>query len=279
MKRRAIPMTLVMTLMLAVSNVSTAADSCLRAKALFNQSLGCKDVKKELALLRRAGRLCRDPAVLAPVLNNMGDACERMGKPSLAFRYYKKAVETKSSLAIGYFGAASLYLTLGDAYSAWLVYQKGLQYDPGNQEALSMLKKAEKRYRSNMIIYFPFDSARLTPSAKRRLNLFLEGLKKNLAQDPCKAHYLIRVEGHTCDLGPRRYNRRLGLKRAKAAAGYLKERLGDGRVSFRVRSLGEETPLINARDRFARKLNGRVDVRLGKVAEDDGTFGVFGESN
>ena len=263
MKRRAISITLLIALVLAVSEVSTAADTCLRAKVLFNKSLACKDVKQELALLKRAGRLCQDPAVLAPVFNNMGDAYERMGRFSLAFRYYKKAVEVNSGLAMGYFSAASLYLKMGDAYSAWLVYQKGLWHAPSNQKALSMLKEAENRYQNYMIIYFPFDSARLTPSAKRRLEVFLKGLKKNLAQDPGNGHYRITVVGHTCDLGPRRYNQWLGLKRAKAAAGYLKERLPHGRTAFRVRSLGEESPLINAKDPIARKLNRRVEMRWG----------------
>ena len=236
-------------------------DPCREAKLLFNQSLKVRSVAQELRLLKKAQRLCKDPAVLGPILNNIGNIYEEQGRLSKAFWYYKRAISIKPDQAITYFGAAGIYLKLGDAYSAYLVYQRGLKYDSANEMARAAAR-AKEQYQREMMLYFPFDSERLTPSARRRLDLFLKGLNEQESSN----HFVILVSGYTCDLGPRAYNKALALRRAKAVIAYMKPRLRGSHVSFKAVSFGEEMPLIDSRDRIARRLNRRAKISLKRTA-------------
>ncbi len=243
-------------------------DPCREAKLLFNQSLKVRSVAQELRLLKKAQRLCKDPAVLGPILNNIGNIYEEQGRLSKAFWYYKRAISIKPDQAITYFGAAGIYLKLGDAYSAYLVYQRGLKYDSANEMARAAAR-AREQYQREIMVYFPFDSARLTQSARRRLDLFLKGLNghRPIGRDSdLSCNCVIQVAGYTCDLGPRAYNKALALRRAKAVIAYMKPRLRGRHVSFKAVSFGEEMPLIDARDRIARRLNRRAKISLKRTA-------------
>ena len=146
------------------------------------------------------------------ILNNIGNIYEEQGRMSKAFWYYKRAISIKPDQAITHFGAASIYLRLGDAYSAYLVYRMGLKYDPANQKAREAPARAKEQSQREMMVYFSFGTARLTPSARRRLDLFLKGLNEQRSSHDC----VIEVAGYTCDLGPRAYNKGLALQRANA---------------------------------------------------------------
>lgn len=66
------------------------------------------------------------------------------------------------------------------------------------------------------LIQFAFDSATLTPDSRRPLDTVAEALK-----DPYMANQVIRVEGHTDNIGTALYNQRLSAQRARSVQQYL----------------------------------------------------------
>ena len=82
------------------------------------------------------------------------------------------------------------------------------------------------------VIFFGFDSADLTAEEERKLNKFSSGLPA------CEGIVRIVIEGHTCGIGPRAYNRDLGKSRATAVRRAL---VASGLVSceFKTVSYGE----------------------------------------
>lgn len=80
-------------------------------------------------------------------------------------------------------------------------------------------------------VYFVFNSARLRPEEKLRL--------RKAAAAGIDADVMLRVEGYTCRIGSKRYNKNLSRRRADAVATYLRA-LG---VSVReVAGLGKLNP-------------------------------------
>jgi len=244
--------------MFIVPMSSAWADPCLEARRLFNQSLEAGgDADMELSLLMRAGSICKEPDVLGPVFNNMGDVFERKGMLALAFEYYRKASLMAPGLAVPYMSAADLYRKLGDFYSARLVYRKALEAEPGNARIRTGLEEVERLLKDRVVVYFPFGGKALDMSARARLDLFIEYLRQS------HGPVVIEVQGHTCDMGPRSYNNRLGLERARAVASYIRSGMdsaGIEAIRFVITSRGEDAPLIASRHPAARRLNRRVEV-------------------
>lgn len=71
----------------------------------------------------------------------------------------------------------------------------------------------------------------------------------------------VLIEGHTDNVGFRRYNERLGRQRSEAVRDYLVQK-GSAREKFTLRSLGEAKPLASNRTESGRALNRRVIVLL-----------------
>jgi peptidoglycan-associated lipoprotein len=102
-------------------------------------------------------------------------------------------------------------------------------------------------------IYFSFDSAALSESARTMLKTNAEWLKGNPSAR-------VQVEGHCDERGTAEYNMALGAKRAQAALDYLAT-LGVAANRLSTVSYGEEIPVCkehneecwakNRRDRFA----------------------------
>ncbi|MDI6795271.1 MAG: OmpA family protein [bacterium] len=72
----------------------------------------------------------------------------------------------------------------------------------------------------------------------------------------------IEITGHTCDLGPKGYNRRLSEERAESVARYLKGHFSIDPEAIRIVGMGEESPLLPNKDNYARTLNRRVEVKI-----------------
>jgi len=86
-------------------------------------------------------------------------------------------------------------------------------------------------------VYFDFDSFKLKPSEKAKLDGLSKGLK-------------YEITGYTCDIGPKDYNDRLALKRAESVKGYLG-------VSGEVRGRGKRC-YVDLKDRSK---NRRVEIK------------------
>jgi len=99
------------------------------------------------------------------------------------------------------------------------------------------------------MINFDFNSVALDGEAKRILNLQAAWI---MAHPTVK----FRVYGHTDKVGSNGFNRRLGLRRARAAVNYL---VSQGAPRSRLEaytSLGETQPIVNTEDR--ERLNRRT---------------------
>jgi peptidoglycan-associated lipoprotein len=83
-------------------------------------------------------------------------------------------------------------------------------------------------------VYFDFDSATLSDSARRTLTTNAAVITRN-------PDVKIRVEGHCDERGSDEYNLAIGERRAKAAAEYLKA-LGVGADRIFTLSFGKEKP-------------------------------------
>jgi peptidoglycan-associated lipoprotein len=98
-------------------------------------------------------------------------------------------------------------------------------------------------------VYFGFDSAALSDSARR-------GLTTNAAVITRNPGVKIRVEGHCDERGSDEYNLAIGERRARAAAHYL-EALGVGAERISTMSFGKEKPADPGHDEAAWAKNRR----------------------
>ncbi len=73
----------------------------------------------------------------------------------------------------------------------------------------------------------------------------------------------VIINGHTDNLGRRKYNRGLSARRANAVSGYL-EAKGVPKGKFSIRSFGESRPRARNNSNSNRALNRRVEIELRK---------------
>lgn len=232
------------------------ADDCERAVELYNQGTSSTSLAERERFFKKAIPLCSDPEVLSRVYNNLADAYEQRGRLPFAFRFYKEAMKVKPDLAIPYFGVADLFSMIGDHYSAYIMYGRGLKYEPEHAAYLDKRGMAEEGFQRRMIVYFDFDSAEIPEQYRYRLELVARAMKD--LEDGAK----IRVTGYTCHLGPKNYNRHLSLKRAQRVAQYLSEQFAIEPERIVATASGEDHPLLPNEDRYARSLNRRVEVEI-----------------
>ncbi len=105
------------------------------------------------------------------------------------------------------------------------------------------------------LLYFAFNKHHLTNEHKQRLKILSEFLKYDDNID------LSVLEGHTDNKGRRRFNKRLGLKRANAVKDYLIKQ-GVKKEKLRVVSHGEKRPVASNRSVSGRAKNRRVVIEL-----------------
>lgn len=120
-------------------------------------------------------------------------------------------------------------------------------------------------------INFAFNSAALDASARAALSQQAAWI----ARYPT-AHF--RVYGHTDLVGSAAYNKRLGLRRARAAVNYLVSRgISRGRLEA-VASFGETQPLIHTQARERRNRRTVTEVSgftRGRAQFQDGKYALF----
>ena len=84
-------------------------------------------------------------------------------------------------------------------------------------------------------VFFEYDQARLTDSARQQLSQNADWIKNNQG-------VTVQIEGHTDERGSVEYNLSLGERRAKAVKQYLSSLGVDGQ-RMTIISYGEEKPL------------------------------------
>ena len=117
-------------------------------------------------------------------------------------------------------------------------------------------------------ITFDFDSARLDGNARQILDAQAEWIR----QFP---EVRFRVYGHTDAVGSQSYNKRLGLRRARAAVNYLVTRGISRKRLEAVASFGETQPLVLTAQRERRNRRTVTEVSgfvAARVNELDGKY-------
>lgn len=101
-------------------------------------------------------------------------------------------------------------------------------------------------------VNFEFDSAQLTPEARRELSTVAERLANN-------SGVRVSIEGHTDSVGSAAYNKELSQRRAESVASYLQQ---NGVEANRMRAVGygEERPVATNDTDEGRAENRRVEL-------------------
>lgn len=101
-------------------------------------------------------------------------------------------------------------------------------------------------------LLFDFDSYDLRPDTKKRLDEISKAIQNRYPDRE------IIVEGYTDNTGDRDYNYQLSEKRADSVAGYLKEKSGHDKFSFR--GFGPDKPIGDNTTEEGRQRNRRVEI-------------------
>lgn len=104
------------------------------------------------------------------------------------------------------------------------------------------------------VIHFDFDSFKIRKDAKPVLDEIAEFMVKY-------ANANLKIEGHTCSIGPENYNMRLSIKRAESAKKYLvKKGIPEERIS--TEGFGETRPVDDNKTRKGRQNNRRAEFKI-----------------
>ena len=112
--------------------------------------------------------------------------------------------------------------------------QKASEEDMQAAAAMRAAEQAKNQF-LNEHIYFPFDSAELSPLAQETLKSKAAWLRDN-------ADAMVTIEGNCDERGTNEYNLALGERRAESARAYLVD-LGISASRLSTISYGEERPL------------------------------------
>ena len=109
------------------------------------------------------------------------------------------------------------------------------------------------------IVFFKYDSSRLTRKAKKALIKVAEYVRLD-----GKVKRVV-IEGHTDSKGFRRYNHRLATRRARAVEQFFLENgVSKSRLRLRSKAFGEKKPVASNKSARGRAKNRRVHVSLFK---------------
>lgn len=298
-RRRAFALTMIMLL----SVLSTApVFSCDEATQLYNQATGHEDLKSKEDLYKRAlAASCTDPSVRAKIHNNLGDTYEKMGRTEEALAQYHQAIALDPDLSTPYFGIGDIYSQTGQPDKARFWHDRGFvlsmqkskdeivnALDPKRTLRSIMVKPVDTPLQLSqgaasapgkpplipeVVLYFGFDQATLTPEASRQLQHLQDALKEDEL-----AGYRFRIAGHTCTLGPDEYNQGLSEKRANEVKKWLVAHgiSGDRLVAH---GYGKTRPIADNSKEDTRRYNRRVEIRTIGVATIASRRGGSGGSN
>lgn len=104
------------------------------------------------------------------------------------------------------------------------------------------------------VVYFDYDSERLTAEAEQRLQTKISILRANPS-------LRIRVEGHADERGSTEYNLALGQRRAETVKSYLQTYGIDG-SRVQTLSYGEERPAARGTDEASWARNRRAEFQI-----------------
>jgi len=123
------------------------------------------------------------------------------------------------------------------------------------------IEKASKRIVFEVVLSedegnFKFNKSDLPDEAKAKLDQMIQAIKA----DPKGAYF--EIEGHTDNVGDKKYNEHLGLERAESVKRYLYEQHQIPLHKMNVISYGEEKPVAPNNTKSGRAQNRRVVIKV-----------------
>ena len=119
---------------------------------------------------------------------------------------------------------------------------------------ISFFAASGQERKDTLLVYFPFDSATLTPAARAALDSFVAVYKEGTATGG------IALFGHCDSLGSYEYNEALSQRRVSAVQAYLQQKGLAPEAVAQARGYGERQPLTANRTPDERQRNRRVEV-------------------
>jgi outer membrane protein OmpA-like peptidoglycan-associated protein len=107
---------------------------------------------------------------------------------------------------------------------------------------------------ARFVLLFPSDSSRLSDASRATLPQIVETAKRRVVAE-------VMLIGHADRSGPRRYNDRLALARARVIRQELVKR-GLPKDRIEIIALGEKKPVVPTKDGIREPKNRRVDVTV-----------------
>jgi peptidoglycan-associated lipoprotein len=129
------------------------------------------------------------------------------------------------------------------------------------QEALDRAQQAGKLAQGKFLyetvltdekVKFGFDTADLSPEAQAAVDEFAAKIKAD------NQNVYIEIQGHTDNVGSKKYNEELGLLRAESVRRYLNQKHGFPLHRMNVISYGETAPVADNKSKDGRSQNRRV---------------------
>lgn len=118
------------------------------------------------------------------------------------------------------------------------------------------MTRREARSREPHQVFFDFQSAELTPRARKALDAFI-------ADTDISGPARIVIEGHTDRVGPSSYNSWLSEQRAEAVRRYLSDAgVLSERVNITERAYGETRPMVETADGVREPANRRAVIMI-----------------
>jgi OOP family OmpA-OmpF porin len=102
-----------------------------------------------------------------------------------------------------------------------------------------------------------FELNQSSPSADVKLKEISDSIS-HLQED---VTYLLKITGHTCDLGSKSYNDSLGWNRAKSISEILVQSIKEN-IKIEIFSKGENEPIVANSTEESRAKNRRVEIQL-----------------
>ncbi len=117
----------------------------------------------------------------------------------------------------------------------------------------AVAKEIIEKGRATINVKFDFDKAEIKPAFHQEIKKFAGVLNKY-------PELKIVIEGHTDNIGGKKYNQKLSMKRAESVKNYLIKKFGINDSRLKAKGYGESKPIADNKTAAGRHKNRRVEA-------------------
>lgn len=274
--------------------MAQASDCVLANKVLAQaerESLDPAGLARRQDLYTQATTSCPSSA---EAFNNLADTLERLGRFDEALAAYRTAIGLRGEWALPYFGLGDVYRRLDRLDEALYWYEKGLAFDPSDQEAQEFVRRERAKDPADIVRWqrigpsieatrgpgvmasvafdekrLPFDSDRATlrGDARAQIREIAFALRdrfsntRGLGVVANVGPPILQVVGHADLRGSDAYNRELAQRRAQAVVDELVRTFAIPRSRLTATSYGRSRPICSDDTEACHARNRRVEIQ------------------